>query len=91
MTEVTTAELRTHLSEILNRVAYGNEQVTVTRHGKSLVVISPPMQRYLAEKLATRKPVDPQLVHEAMGKYAYVRVTSEDVARAKQEEIDLEG
>ena len=36
---VTTKELRAGLAEILNRVAYGGDQVVVTRHGKPFVAI----------------------------------------------------
>jgi prevent-host-death family protein len=40
-TTVTTAEVREHLSEILNRAAYGQERIIVTRHGKALVAVVP--------------------------------------------------
>jgi prevent-host-death family protein len=36
---VTTKELRAGLAEILNRVAYGGDQIVVTRHGKPFVAI----------------------------------------------------
>ena len=36
---VTTKELRARLAEILNRVAYGGEQIVVKRHGKPFVAI----------------------------------------------------
>jgi prevent-host-death family protein len=36
---LTTKESRTQLSEILNRVAFGGDQIVVTRHGKPLVAI----------------------------------------------------
>lgn len=36
---ITTKELRAGLAEILNRVAYGGDQVVVTRHGKPFVAI----------------------------------------------------
>lgn len=38
---VTTAEVRENLSEILNRAAYGQERIVVTRHGKALVAVVP--------------------------------------------------
>jgi prevent-host-death family protein len=41
MGDVTTAEARRNLAEILNRVAYGKERVLVTRHGKGLAAIVP--------------------------------------------------
>ena len=36
---VTSKELRASLAEILNRVAYGGEQIVVKRHGKPFVAI----------------------------------------------------
>ena len=36
---VTSKELRSSLAEILNRVAYGGEQIVVKRHGKPFVAI----------------------------------------------------
>ena len=36
---VTTKELRANLAEILNRVAFGGEQVVVKRHGKPFIAI----------------------------------------------------
>ncbi len=40
-TAVTVADARKGLSEILNRVAYGKEQVVVTRHGRRVAAIVP--------------------------------------------------
>ena len=36
---VTTKELRANLAEVLNRVAFGGEQIVVRRHGKPFVAI----------------------------------------------------
>jgi|GEM_PF-726457 len=36
---VTTKELRANLAEVLNRVAFGGDQVVVKRHGKPFVAI----------------------------------------------------
>jgi prevent-host-death family protein len=41
MENITTAEARKHLAELLNRAAYGKERFVVTRHGKELVAIVP--------------------------------------------------
>lgn len=41
MKNVTTAEARKNLSELLNRAAYGGERFVVTRHGRELVAIVP--------------------------------------------------
>ena len=37
----TAAEVRENLSEVINRAAYGQERIVVTRHGKALVAIMP--------------------------------------------------
>lgn len=36
---VTAKELRANLAEIINRVAFGGEQIVVKRHGKPLIAI----------------------------------------------------
>lgn len=36
---VTTKELRANLADIVNRVAFGGEQIVVKRHGKPLIAI----------------------------------------------------
>jgi prevent-host-death family protein len=41
MTQFSTVEVRTQLSEVINRVAYGKERVVLTRRGKELVTIVP--------------------------------------------------
>ena len=41
MENITTAEARKHLAELLNRAAYGKERFVVTRHGRELVAIVP--------------------------------------------------
>jgi prevent-host-death family protein len=41
MKQITTAEARKHMAELLNRAAYGKERFVVTRHGKELVAIVP--------------------------------------------------
>jgi prevent-host-death family protein len=34
------ADAKAHFSELINRVAYGNERITITKHGKPVAVIS---------------------------------------------------
>lgn len=41
MKQITTAEARKQMAELLNRAAYGKERFVVTRHGKELVAIVP--------------------------------------------------
>ena len=47
-------ELRSSLSEILNRVAFGKERVTIARHGKNLVALVPLEDLQLLEDLEDR-------------------------------------
>lgn len=44
MTTVGAHEAKTHLAELLDRVAHG-EQILITRHGKVAAVLSPPPHR----------------------------------------------
>jgi prevent-host-death family protein len=38
-TTIPTTELRKHGSEIVNRVAYGDEELVLTRHGKPIAAL----------------------------------------------------
>ena len=51
MKKVTTAQARKHMSELLNRAAYGKERFVVTRHGKGLVAIVPLEEVTLLDRL----------------------------------------
>ena len=53
MKNVTTAEARKNLSELLSRAAYGGERFVVTRHGKELVAIVPLEDLTLLGRLRT--------------------------------------
>lgn len=50
-TQVTTAEARKHMAELVNRAAYGGERFVVTRHGKELVAIVPLEEATLLDRL----------------------------------------
>lgn len=39
--EVTTRELRSHLSDVLGRAMYGHERIGITRNGKLTAVVVP--------------------------------------------------
>ena len=41
MSDISTAEARRNLAELVNRVAYGKERVILTRHGKQLCAVIP--------------------------------------------------
>ncbi len=43
MVEVTTAEAKKHLSELLKRAQAG-ESITITRYGKAVATLNPPKQ-----------------------------------------------
>lgn len=49
--EVTTAEARKQLAELVNRAAYGGERFVVTRHGKELVAIVPLQEASLLNRV----------------------------------------
>lgn len=51
MKQVSTADTRKHMSELLNRAAYGGERFVVTRHGKELAAIVPLAEVDLLDKL----------------------------------------
>ena len=70
MKEITTAEARKNMAELLNRAAYGRERVVVTRHGKGLVAIVPLEEVTLLDRLRallSRKDFEAALaeVHES--------------------------
>ena len=51
MKQVTAAEARKNIAELVNRAAYGGERFVVTRHGKELVAIVPLGDVTLLERL----------------------------------------
>jgi prevent-host-death family protein len=51
MKEISTAETRKHMAELLNRAAYGGERFVVTRHGKELAAIVPLSDVNLLDRL----------------------------------------
>ncbi len=51
MNEVPVSEARRDLSELTNRVAYGDERIVLTRHGKGLVALVPIADAELLQRL----------------------------------------
>ena len=51
MKQITAAEARKNMSELVNRAAYGGERFVVTRHGKELVAIVPLRDATLLDRL----------------------------------------
>lgn len=41
-TEYSVAEAKKHFSELLSRVAYGNERIIIAKRGKPLAILVPP-------------------------------------------------
>jgi prevent-host-death family protein len=61
------AEARDHLSEIINRVAYGDERIVLTRHGKALVAVVPVEDLEALDRF--QDYLDGQLAEEAWQEY----------------------
>lgn len=51
MEEITTAEARKRMADLVNRAAYGKERFVVTRHGNPLVAIVPLEELTLLDRL----------------------------------------
>lgn len=51
MDDVTTAEARKNLADLLNKVAYAGERVVVTRRGREIAAIVPVDEVGLADRL----------------------------------------
>lgn len=51
--QVSVAEAKRHFAELLGKVAYGKEQITITRRGRPMAILIPPeglrRNRHLAE------------------------------------------
>jgi prevent-host-death family protein len=52
------SEARLKLSEVVNRVAFGKQRVTITRHGKALVALVPIDDARLLEELEDRMDLE---------------------------------
>ena len=48
--EVSVAEAKKHLSELLGRVAYGGERIMISKRGKPMAVLIPPSEEGSAEE-----------------------------------------
>jgi prevent-host-death family protein len=42
--EYSVAEAKKHFSELLSRVAYGKERITIAKRGKALAMLVPPLE-----------------------------------------------
>jgi prevent-host-death family protein len=69
--EVSVADARSDLAELLNRVAYGKQRLVITRHGRELAAVVPVEDLRLMTRLrrfVTRKDVARALAELDAGK-----------------------
>jgi prevent-host-death family protein len=52
ISRVSVAQAKQHLADLLGRVAYGKERVTITRRGRPMAVLVPPEQVFGKRRLA---------------------------------------
>lgn len=70
MSDVSTADARKNLAELVNRVAYGKERVVLTRHGKQLCALVPIEDLSFLDRIrdaATRNDVADAMTEQAGG------------------------
>ena len=58
MIEVRVSDARRNLSEHINRVAFGDERIVFTRHGKGLVALVPIADAELLQRLEDESDVE---------------------------------
>ena len=63
--EVSVAEAKKHFSDLLGRVAYGGEQIMISKRGKPMAILIPvtqtPRQEHLGQVKGWLEPDDPFL------------------------------
>lgn len=64
MNAMTIGDARENFSEIINRVAYGNERIVLTRHSKNIVAVIPLEDLVLLEEIEDK--LDLQDAQEAL-------------------------
>jgi prevent-host-death family protein len=70
MSEISTAEARKTLADLINRVAYGKERVVLTRHGKQVCALVPIEDLSLLDRVrsaADRRDLADALAEDADG------------------------
>lgn len=77
--EVTSGDLRGHLSDVLNRTAYAGERVVVTRHGKRIAAVIPADDLELLEALENAR--DAAALEEAIAEDDGERTIAEDLRK----------
>jgi len=96
MTTVTSADLREHLADLLDRVAFGKERLVLTRRGKRIAAVVTvedvdALERAPAPGDATAAADVAATIRALRGKYARVATSADAFAARKQSEKDLEG
>jgi prevent-host-death family protein len=61
MSSISTVEAREKLAEVVNRVAYGQERIVLTRRGKALVAVVPIEDLEWMQELEDRHDIEEAL------------------------------
>lgn len=57
MMEIGVAEIRAHLAEVINRVAYGGERLILQRRGQQMLAVVPMEDLALIEEIENRADI----------------------------------
>lgn len=77
MTEVSVADAKAKLSELLNRVANG-ETVSITRRGKAVAVLAPPTEPKRRIDIAALNELTSRMTPQAQSAGEFVRAMRDD-------------
>lgn len=83
MHSITASEARDEFADIINRVAFGRERVTIRRRGKELVAVIPIEDLRLLERLeeAAEDEIDLEEARKILADPTEERIPWEDVKR----------
>jgi prevent-host-death family protein len=83
MHSITASEARDEFADIINRVAFGRERVTIRRRGKELVAVIPIEDLRLLERLeeAAEDAIDLEEARKILADPTEERIPWEDVKR----------
>ena len=93
MTSLSSAELRAHLAEVLDRVALGKERVLLTRRGRRVAAVVPVEELEALERSAALARPETEAASAARavrGRYRHVPTSSDAFAARKRAEKDAE-
>lgn len=93
MTTISSADLREHLADVLDRVVFGKERLVLTRRGRHVAAVVPiedveALERRPAQ--ADSRSEGANRVHALRGKYRHVTTSSDAFAARKQSEKGAE-